>query len=264
MEVSLILLPLIFYSIQGIYLKFISRFKLEKVWVSFFYVIAVFILSLFFGLRVSSFNTFLLALANGMIYGMLVFVTLVALSLVDASFLYPIRRLHNPLAAFLIAIVLGEPLTLSKIASIVFATMAILLFQKIEVPKKGFKLAILSLLLLIINAFIVKLGAIEDKICFMQFSYLIASTLLLPVSLRRKLSKKEVLYGCLAGIINFVAFLTLLNALERLPGSLVFPLVGTNVILISFFSFLIFKEKLSRKWFEAFIFFLFSFLFLFA
>ncbi len=60
--------------------------------------------------------------------------------------------------------------------------------------------------------------------------------------------KKDILIGAGAGISSFSGSLFLLLSLEKIPGSIVFPIaIGGNLATVSLLAALIFKEKLGIK-----------------
>jgi len=61
-------------------------------------------------------------------------------------------------------------------------------------------------------------------------------------------SGKDILWGTLLGIPNYFSMYLLLESLDELPSSSVFPVANMGVILFStFFSVLLFREKISKK-----------------
>ncbi len=61
-------------------------------------------------------------------------------------------------------------------------------------------------------------------------------------------TKRDILWGFILGIPNYFSMYLLLESLDKLPSSTVFPVANMGVILIStFFSVLFFKEKISLK-----------------
>lgn len=61
-------------------------------------------------------------------------------------------------------------------------------------------------------------------------------------------TKRDILWGLILGIPNYFSMYLLLESLDELPSSTVFPVANMGVILIStFFSVLFFKEKISLK-----------------
>jgi len=61
-------------------------------------------------------------------------------------------------------------------------------------------------------------------------------------------SKKDIIWGILLGIPNYISMYMLLKSLEDLPSSSVFPIANMGVILCStFLSVILFKERISIK-----------------
>ncbi|MFL2582041.1 MAG: EamA family transporter, partial [Flavobacteriales bacterium] len=65
---------------------------------------------------------------------------------------------------------------------------------------------------------------------------------------QKKPSQKDILWGLILGIPNYFSMYFLLDSLNDLPSSSVFPIANMGVILCStLFSIVLFQEKLSKK-----------------
>lgn len=97
-------------------------------------------------------------------------------------------------------------------------------------------------------------GSRGDDGLFVFYIFLFASlfTLLPLLHSRRRLEKKDMLFGVAVGIPNFMASRFLLAALTDLPAFLVYPTYSVGaIVVISLFSFLLFREKLNRLQFAG-------------
>ena len=95
-----------------------------------------------------------------------------------------------------------------------------------------------------------QLGRRQDDGLFMFYIFLFAglATLVLLVKESRPLTARDLLFGVLAGVPNFLSSRLLLAALTRLPAFLVYPSYSVGVILvISVASFLFFRERLNTR-----------------
>ena len=95
-----------------------------------------------------------------------------------------------------------------------------------------------------------QLGRRQDDGLFMFYIFLFAglATLVLLLRKRRPLTRRDVFFGILAGVPNFLSSRLLLAALGRLPAFLVYPSYSVGVILvISLASFFLFGERLNRR-----------------
>lgn len=95
-----------------------------------------------------------------------------------------------------------------------------------------------------------QLGRRQDDGLFMFYIFLFAglATLVLLVKERRPLTARDLLFGVLAGVPNFLSSRLLLAALTQLPAFLVYPSYSVGVILvISVASFLFFHERLNTR-----------------
>lgn len=95
-----------------------------------------------------------------------------------------------------------------------------------------------------------QLGRRQDDGLFMFYIFLFAglATLVLLVKSRRALTGRDVFFGVLVGVPNFLSSRLLLAALTELPAFLVYPSYSVGVILvISMASFFLFRERLNRR-----------------
>lgn len=94
-----------------------------------------------------------------------------------------------------------------------------------------------------------QVGQRQDDGLFVFYIFLFAGllTLILLIRERRPLTRRDLLFGALVGIPNFLSSRLLLAALTQLPAFLVYPSYSVGVILvISLVSFLAFGERLNR------------------
>ena len=95
-----------------------------------------------------------------------------------------------------------------------------------------------------------QVGQRQDDGLFVFYIFLFAGllTLILLIRERRPLTRRDLLFGALVGIPNFLSSRLLLAALTQLPAFLVYPSYSVGVILvISLVSFLAFGERLNRR-----------------
>ena len=95
-----------------------------------------------------------------------------------------------------------------------------------------------------------QLGRRQDDGLFMFYIFLFAglATLVLLVRQRRSLTGRDVFFGVLVGVPNFLSSRLLLAALTELPAFLVYPCYSVGVILvISVVSFFLFRERLNGR-----------------
>ena len=95
-----------------------------------------------------------------------------------------------------------------------------------------------------------QLGSRQDDGLFVFYIFLFAGllTLILLIRERRPISRRDLLFGVLVGVPNFLSSRLLLAALTELPAFLVYPSYSVGVILvISVASFLLFRERLNRR-----------------
>ncbi len=91
-----------------------------------------------------------------------------------------------------------------------------------------------------------------DKAAFMALTYFFATIFSLLISLRWKKSpakgnnKAAITLGLIMGLLNFVGFFALLNAMETGPLSAVVLITGMQFIIAILLSVLFYREQLSR------------------
>ena len=130
--------------------------------------------------------------------------------------------------------------------------------QKAERPSAGGQICLSALVLtLLLNGtsdamskVFTQLGRRQDDGLFMFYIFLFAglATLALLVRQRRALTRRDVFFGVLAGVPNFLSSRLLLAALTELPAFLVYPSYSVGVILvISAVSFVLFRERLNGR-----------------
>lgn len=126
--------------------------------------------------------------------------------------------------------------------------------------RKGFDFLFVSLLTVSIASFFTKVGALTmDSALFIFISYsvgsLVAYTQFVPcmkkVSARIKSSSLK--WGIIIGALNFLSYFTAVEALTTGPGSLIWPILGLNIVAIVGLSVVLFKERLNMNGFIGFV-----------
>lgn len=95
-----------------------------------------------------------------------------------------------------------------------------------------------------------QLGSRQDDGLFIFYIFLFAglATLVLLIREHQRIDRKQIFYGVLVGIPNFLSSRFLLAALTQLPAFLVYPSYSVGVILIiSVASFFLFHERLNHR-----------------
>lgn len=156
----------------------------------------------------------------------------------------------------------GERPTLLQGLGVVLAVAAAVLMnglpQKAQSPAaaRQVSLPILVLALLLngisdaMSKVFTQLGRRQDDGLFMFYIFLFAGLATLGLLLREhsSLTARDVFFGVLVGVPNFLSSRLLLAALTELPAFLVYPCYSVGVILIiSVVSFFLFHERLNRR-----------------
>ena len=130
--------------------------------------------------------------------------------------------------------------------------------RKAENHDTGNKIYLLLLLLtLLLNGtsdamskVFTQLGRRQDDGLFMFYIFLFAglATLMILVKERRSPTGRDIFFGVLVGVPNFLSSRLLLAALAELPAFLVYPSYSVGVILtISVIRFFLFRERLNGR-----------------
>lgn len=100
------------------------------------------------------------------------------------------------------------------------------------------------------SKFFTQWGQRRDDGLFVFYIFLFAGlfTLVLLLKERRPITRRDLVFGVLVGVPNFLSSRLLLAALTELPAFLVYPSYSVGVILIvSLLSFFLFRERLGRR-----------------
>jgi uncharacterized membrane protein len=120
--------------------------------------------------------------------------------------------------------------------------------------RKGFDHLFLALILFAIASFSTKIGAITtDSAIYILISYSIGSIVAFTQysphrkKLKQKTKEKSLKWGIIIGILNFLSYFAAVEALAIGPGSLIWPILGLNIVAIVGISMVVFKERLNRN-----------------
>lgn len=156
----------------------------------------------------------------------------------------------------------GERPTLVQVLGVVLAVAAAVVMNglpnKAETSPAAKSIYLLPLVLtLLLNGtsdsmskIFTQLGRRQDDGLFVFYIFLFAGlfTLVLLIKERQTITRRDIFFGVLVGIPNFLSSRLLLAALTELPAFLVYPSYSVGVILvISLASFFLFRERLNRR-----------------
>lgn len=156
----------------------------------------------------------------------------------------------------------GERPTLVQVLGVVLAVAAAVVMNglpnKEETSPAAKSIYLLPLVLtLLLNGtsdsmskIFTQLGRRQDDGLFVFYIFLFAGlfTLVLLIKERQTITRRDIFFGVLVGIPNFLSSRLLLAALTELPAFLVYPSYSVGVILvISLASFFLFRERLNRR-----------------
>ncbi len=172
----------------------------------------------------------------------------------------PISRTHFAITALLGIIVLKEQYTLSTILGISLFLIVVLILSGSNAKKgitapnfrAGFALAVATAIFTTVSEFMVKIAATQyNVLLFMFLSYV---WLILPSHLlnlkqgSNKRNKKPcVVYGFFIGLFNFASFFTVMSALKTGPASVIFPVIGLNMLVTVLLAVIVYHEKITSR-----------------
>ena len=154
-------------------------------------------------------------------------------------------------------VVFKESLSSMQFIGFILAIFAIVLinFEK-EAMQSGGKKALLFVSLFLsgmcdaMSNVFEQMGNPINKDGFLFATFIMATLLALVLALRNdtKMTKKDALYGVIIGIPNYFSARFMLLALGKLSAVLVYPTFSVStIVIITFVSYVLFKEKLSLK-----------------
>ncbi len=94
----------------------------------------------------------------------------------------------------------------------------------------------------------------QDEFLLMTFVFALIFCIGILVYKKEKVSKMDILFGCIIGIPNYYSARFLLKALYTMPSIVVYPMYSVmTILLVSVCGFFLFKEKLQIKQAIAFV-----------
>lgn len=206
-------------------------------------------------------NAFLFMVGLGIISGILYLASFVFLKLnmkhngivLSSTFM----KLGVLIPTLMAIVIFHELPEWTQILGIVLALTAIILihFEKGAIQEGGKKIWLLVLLVLsgitdsTANIF-EQMGSAEGKDGYLLITFLTAFVLALVLAIREKtrITRKDLLFGCLIGIPNYFSARFLLLALGSVDAVLAYPMYSVaTMIVITTTGILVFKEAVSKK-----------------
>ena len=187
-----------------------------------------------------------------------------ALALGDVNKVVPIDKLSTVLTMILALIFLHEGFTARSAVAIVLigaGTLLMVARQKTAAAAKTggsrawLLYAVLSAVFAALTAILGKIGiaGVESNLgtAMRTCVVLVMAWLMVPLTgkskLVREVPKKELLFICLSGIATGGAWLCYYRALQDGPASIVVPIDKLSILVTIAFSYIVFKEKLTKK-----------------
>jgi Predicted membrane protein len=185
-----------------------------------------------------------------------------ALQCGDINKVVPVDKSSTVLSMLLAFIILGEAITLfSVIGMIAIGIGTFLMIQKkqtantVVAGKTWLFYAILSAAFAALTSILGKIGItnIESNLgtAIRTFVVLIMAWIVVLVTRKqhevKKISKKDMLFICLSGIATGASWLCYFKALQTGLASVVVPIDKLSIVITIAFSYIVFKEKLTKK-----------------
>ncbi len=186
-----------------------------------------------------------------------------ALQFGDINKVVPIDKSSTVLSILLALVVLGEGITWEKCVAVTLISVGTYLMiqkknsddrQKVK-SKSWLLYAVLSAVFASLTAILGKVGieGVEPNLgtAIRTGVVLIMAWIVVFVTGKqdtlRKITKKELLFICLSGLATGASWLCYYKALQDGPASVVVPIDKLSVLVTIAFSYLVFKEKLTKK-----------------
>lgn len=184
-----------------------------------------------------------------------------ALQLGDINRVVPIDKSSTALTVLLALIFLGEGLTIFKILAVALITVGtMLMIQKKDTAgtsknRSWLIYAVLSAVFASLTAVLGKIGIekVESNLgtAIRTCVVLIMAWVLVFAAKKsnrvKDIPKKELWFICLSGIATGASWLCYYRALQTGPASAVVPIDKLSILVTIAFSYIVFKEKLSKK-----------------
>lgn len=207
-------------------------------------------------------NTLLFLILSGLATGGSWLCYFRALQLGDVNKVTPIDKSSTILTMLLAFLILGEPLTITKIigmAAIGAGTYLMITKKKVEEKKSNGSrwmfYAILSAVFASLTSILGKIGieGVESNLgtAIRTIVVLFMAWIVVFVSKKqgeiRNIDKRSWLFICLSGITTGLSWLCYYKALQDGQASIVVPIDKLSILVTIVFSYLILKEKLNKK-----------------
>lgn len=188
-----------------------------------------------------------------------------ALQIGDINKVVPIDKSSTVLTIILALIFLREGINIYKVIAIIIITITagiLLMIEKKDLVKTNLQNNQSWLLYAIGSAFFASMTAILGKIGIANVEsnlgtairtsvVLVMAWLMVFVTGKQKeihtISKKELIFICLSGLATGASWLCYYRALQLGPASVVAPIDKLSVLVTVLFSYIVFKERLSKK-----------------
>jgi len=207
-------------------------------------------------------TTWLLALAviNSLTFFIDTVVTIEALRYLPTTIVYPLTRMNTVLVVIFSLLYFKDSLNGYQGTGIVLAIAVILTLTRFSAEerkenrnfRKGFLLIGLAILSGAVAAVSSKFAALyTNSMAFIALTYTLS--MLFSLGLQKPFEKggasrrygEALLIGLVVGLINFAAFVALLQALKTGPLSIIVPVVGMNFVLANILAVIFYREKLT-------------------
>lgn len=206
----------------------------------------------------------ILALINSLTFFADTIVTIEALRYLPTNVVYPMTRMSAVLVVIFSVVYFRDQLNPYQVMGIVLAIGVILTLTRFtEEEKRGNRNLRKGLILIFLAVMTGTVAAISSKfaalytnqMAFIALTYTLS--MLFSLGLRKPFEKEgastryqeALLIGFLMGLVNFAAFVALLQAMARGPLSIIIPVVGMNFVIANILATIVYREKLT--WVKA-------------
>ena len=263
----LALISLFAFGIQNFLYKVSAEKKCNSAWTTFSFMATVAILSgiLFFVRGESVDNLYfllVLCLINAIAFFSTTITRIESLKHIAVSVALPIIRTALAIVVLVGIFYFNETPTFLQWLGILLAFLVIWVLAKQENKKKVFEknfklgiiLAIIAMITVAASSVIAKIASTSvNKLAFIAVAYAYNVVFSLGIQKRLQTQKENpvhtnaLIIGFFIGVLNFIAFYTVLNAYAIGPLSLVQPMISLGFIIPILLSIIIYKEKLTSR-----------------
>ena len=263
----LAIIGLIMFGVQNFLYKVSAKHKCNSAWTSFSFMGTVFILSsglfVFTEQKIDNSSVVLfLAIAGAVVFVVSTITRMEALKHIPVNIAYPILNQNKVFVVIFGMVYFNEILSIYQLMGVAIAIIVIFLLTKKredkELTDKDFKLGLILIGIAFVTGFlssiIIKFSAMLVNILgYIAIVYFF--NMLFSFLVRKKVHREDdndnhkvaIIIGIIIGVVNFIGFYAVLQAMKMGPLSIIAIITGFGLIVATILSILIYNEKLTQR-----------------